>query len=99
MLFIEPGFYLKEKYGIRIENCYETVKCSVPSGNENFIGFAPLTLVPIQTSIIDKSMLDQDEIEWLNAYHYEVLQKVGEHLKKEGKQEEYAWLEKACQKI
>ena len=39
VLTIEPGFYLKDKYGIRIENCYETVPVQVASGATNFLGF------------------------------------------------------------
>lgn len=39
MLTIEPGFYAKEKYGIRIENCYETVEAVVMSKAQNFLTF------------------------------------------------------------
>lgn len=99
VLTIEPGFYLKENYGIRIENCYETVPVKVQSGAQNYLGFEPLTLVPIQTSIIDKSLLSSDEINWLNEYHHRVLKEVGELLQKAGKIEEFAWLEEACKKI
>uniref|UniRef100_A0A914RWB5 Peptidase M24 C-terminal domain-containing protein n=1 Tax=Parascaris equorum TaxID=6256 RepID=A0A914RWB5_PAREQ len=36
------------------------------------------------------------EVEWLDAYHRTCLSKVGEYLLKDGKKEEYEWLEKAC---
>ncbi|KIH45787.1 hypothetical protein ANCDUO_24167 [Ancylostoma duodenale] len=60
VLTIEPGYYLEGKWGVRIENCYEVVKATVPSGAD-FLGFKPLTLVPIQTTLIDKAMLTQKE--------------------------------------
>lgn len=62
ILTIEPGYYLPGKWGIRIENCYEVVASKVPSGAQNFLTFAPLTLVPIQTSIINKTLLSNAEV-------------------------------------
>ncbi|EGT53911.1 hypothetical protein CAEBREN_32087 [Caenorhabditis brenneri] len=99
VLTIEPGFYLKENYGIRIENCYETIPVNVISGAKNFVGFSPLTLVPIQTSIIDKVQLKPAEVTWLNEYHERVLREVGPLLKRAEKHEEYEWLVKACARI
>ncbi|UMM12394.1 hypothetical protein L5515_001193 [Caenorhabditis briggsae] len=99
VLTIEPGFYRKEHYGIRIENCYETVSVNVLSGAPNFLGFQSLTLVPIQTSIVDKSLLTPSEITWLNEYHARVLREVGPVLRRVGKTEIYEWLQKACQAI
>ncbi|VDM45505.1 unnamed protein product [Toxocara canis] len=97
VLTIEPGCYLEGKWGIRIENCYEIV--AVPklrSGAENFLTFKPLTLVPVQKSLIDKTLLTPKEIDWLNAYHAECLKKVGDYLLKDGKKVEYDWLKEAC---
>lgn len=99
VLTIEPGFYAKEKYGIRIENCYETVEAVVMSKAQNFLTFKSLTLVPIQTSIVDKSLLIEEEINWLNQYHARVLKEVGEHLQKRGKTDELKWLAEACKPI
>ncbi|KAJ1345983.1 hypothetical protein KIN20_000637 [Parelaphostrongylus tenuis] len=98
VLTIEPGYYLVGKWGIRIENCYEVVKAKVPSGAD-FLGFRALTLVPIQTSIIDKSLLSPKEIEWLNAYHDEVLSTIGGYLQKTNKTKEFEWLKKQCAHI
>ncbi|PIO62149.1 hypothetical protein TELCIR_16308 [Teladorsagia circumcincta] len=98
ILTIEPGYYLEGKWGIRIENCYEIVKADVPSGAD-FLGFRALTLAPIQTSIIDKSMLTAAEVEWLNSYHDRVLSSVGEFLESSGKTAELQWLQKQCAHI
>lgn len=96
VLTIEPGYYYKNNYGIRIENCYETLSVTVPSGATNFIGFKALTLVPIQTATIDKDMLTGEEISWLNLYHARVLAEVGPVLQAKGKTEEFQWLQNAC---
>ncbi|VDM57224.1 unnamed protein product [Angiostrongylus costaricensis] len=98
VLTIEPGYYLVDKWGTRIENCYEVVKAKVPSGAD-FLGFRALTLVPIQTSIIDKSLLSHKEAEWLNAYHDQVLSIVGGYLQKANKTKEFEWLKKHCAHI
>ncbi|VDO68153.1 unnamed protein product [Haemonchus placei] len=98
ILTIEPGYYLRGKWGTRIENCYEVVRAEVPS-DAAFLGFRALTLVPIQTSIIDKSMLTADEINWLNSYHDRVLSVVGKFLENSGKTAELEWLQKQCAHI
>jgi Xaa-Pro aminopeptidase len=51
----------------------------VPAGNEgfgDFLQFETLTLCPIDTNLIDVSLLRPDEIAWLNAYHAEVARRV-----------------------
>ncbi|WKX90549.1 hypothetical protein Q1695_009413 [Nippostrongylus brasiliensis] len=98
VLTIEPGYYLVGKWGIRIENCYEVVKAKVPSGAD-FLGFRALTLAPIQTDLIDKSLLTETEVEWLNSYHDQVLFTVGGYLEKNGKAAELKWLEEQCAHI
>ena len=68
VLTIEPGYYLPGKWGIRIENCYEVIPAVVPSGADNFLTFAPLTLAPIQTSIINKKLLTAEEVSFFFDY-------------------------------
>ncbi|CAI4226824.1 unnamed protein product [Auanema sp. JU1783] len=99
VLTIEPGYYLPGSYGIRIENCYEIIKAQVPSEASNFLAFKSLTLVPIQTSIVDKQMLSSEEVQWLNDYHDEVLAHVGDYLRKREKHEAYQWLCQNCKHI
>jgi Xaa-Pro aminopeptidase len=86
---IEPGLYRDGKWGIRIEN----LVLNVPAGNEgfgDFLKFETLTLCPIDTNLIDASLLRKDEIDWLNAYHAEVARRVGPHVSGDAK----SWLER-----
>lgn len=74
----EPGYYLQGHYGIRIENL---VLCR-EAGN-GFLEFETLTLFPIQLKLIDKDLLTEEEISWLNAYHQKVYEKLSPQLNEE----------------
>ncbi len=71
----EPAIYREGKYGIRIENL---ILCSEDRVTEfgNFLKFDTVSLCYIDKSLIDISLLDQKEIEWLNSYHTEVYNKI-----------------------
>lgn len=90
----EPGVYREGVHGVRIENIMKVVELEE---NEfgTFYGFETITLAPIATKIIDKSMLDSSEIEWLNDYHQQCWYKLSPDLDEQGK----VWLEKATQAI
>jgi hypothetical protein len=74
--FLEPGYYKDEGFGIRIESVVvvkEIKRLSPEPPNENntkpFLGFENLTMCPIQTKLLDLSLLNQNQIEWINSYH------------------------------
>ena len=67
----EPGYYKTDAYGIRIENLVLVQPAGGPAERE-MLGFETLTLAPIDRSLIEPSLLDEDEIAWLNAYHARV---------------------------
>ena len=67
----EPGYYKTGAYGIRIENLV-LVQPVEANGERGMLGFETLTLAPIDRSLIDPALLDDDEIEWLDAYHARV---------------------------
>jgi len=99
VLTIEPGYYEAGNFGIRIENCYEVVKVEPTeheSGAKNFLAFSPLTYVPVQKDLIDKSLLAEKHIHWLNSYHNRCLELVGKYLQERNLQEEYNFLAQAC---
>ena len=83
----EPGIYLEGRYGIRIENellCRRSVK------NEygQFMEFETLTLAPIDLELVDPDLMDQWEIDRLNADHVRVREMLTPFLN----EEERTWL-------
>lgn len=76
---VEPGLYRPGQWGIRIEN----LVLNVPAGTTEFgefLAFETLTLCPIDTRCLDRSLLRQDEIDWLNGYHAEVRRRLSPHV-------------------
>jgi len=70
----EPGLYREGKWGIRIENLVVNKAVAKPNETEfgDFLNFETVTYCPIDTRLIDKSLLDQTEVDWLNDYHSQV---------------------------
>ncbi len=88
----EPGYYKAGEYGIRIENLVLVVPKEVPGAEKEMLGFETLTFAPIDRRLIVREMLSAAELEWLNAYHAEVVAQIGPTLAGEDR----AWLEQAC---
>ena len=65
---IEPGIYKPGRHGIRIENLVYNVMAEVTEFGA-FLQFETLTLCPIDARVLDRTLLDQREIDWLNDYH------------------------------
>lgn len=90
----EPGIYIAGKHGVRTENLVLTR----PAGSGlygNYLRFETLTLCPICTKGIIRSLLTDEEVKWLNNYHKTVYNKLAPHLSKK----EQTWLRKATQSI
>lgn len=85
----EPGYYKAGEFGIRIENLVLTIAKDIDGAEGRFLGFEPLTFVPIDRRLIEKALLTESEIDWLNAYHAKVREIVAPQL--EG--HDLAWLE------
>ena len=85
----EPGLYITDQYGIRIENCVLTVNAGENADFGGFMKFEDLTLFPYDLSLIDKTMLTSLEVDQINAYHRMVRERLASHLNAE----ELAWLE------
>ncbi len=86
----EPGYYEKNKFGIRIENLIYVKKI-----RNNKICFENLTMAPIDKDLIDTSILDKNEKNWLNKYH----KKVFDNLKHAMNKSDMVELKKACSTI
>ncbi|MDD6919769.1 MAG: aminopeptidase P family protein [Eubacteriales bacterium] len=90
----EPGYYVENNYGIRIEN----LVCVVDYKSTNdgvFYQFENLTMCPIDKRPIVIEMLDKEEIQWLNDYHKQVYTKLSPLISNV----EREWLKKATKAI
>ena len=85
----EPGYYENGKFGIRIENLIRVKK------NNTGYSFDNLTMVPIDKSLINKNILEKDEINWLNNYHKDVFNNIKKFMDKS----ELSDLRLACSNI
>ena len=87
----EPGIYLADKFGVRIENTL-LITPYMETEFGKFLQFESLTLCPIDKSPIVKEMLLEEEIDWLNTYHQRVYDTLSPHLS----EDEKMWLSDAC---
>ena len=90
----EPGYYREGAFGIRLENLIVVREApAIPGGDDRkMLDFETLTWVPLDRRLIDASLLSGPEHDWIDAYHAEILAKVGP--KVEGAV--LAWLTAAC---
>ena len=90
----EPGLYLSGKFGVRIENTL-LIKDYQTKEFGKFLQMESLTLCPIDLTPVDFSMLQPEEIEWLDTYHRDVFEKLSPYL--EG--EDLEWLREATRPV
>jgi Xaa-Pro aminopeptidase len=76
----EPGYYLPERYGIRLENLLLVQTAALSGASKPFLCFETLTLAPFDRRLIEPKLLDVAELAWLNGYHARVLAEVGPRL-------------------
>jgi Xaa-Pro aminopeptidase len=91
----EPGYYKTGEYGIRIENLVLVVDKQVEGAEKEMLGFETLTFAPIDRRLVKKDMLSPAEVEWLNDYHRQVVDKIAPRLSGADRE----WLEAACAPI
>jgi Xaa-Pro aminopeptidase len=73
----EPGYYREGAFGIRLENLI-VVQDAPPLGdNRAQFSFETLTFVPLDRRLIVVGMLSAGDRDWLDAYHVQVLAKIG----------------------
>ena len=90
----EPGVYETDEVGIRIENELECIDLG-ENQYGHWLGFAPLTLVPISTEPVLVDELSRDQINWLNDYHAHVYEMLSPRLN----EDEKVWLKEKCAAI
>ena len=75
----EPGYYQKDKYGIRIENLVYVDKV------RNNLFFRNLTYAPIDLEMINFQLLTIKEKKYLFNYHLEIYSKISKYLNRNEK--------------
>lgn len=90
----EPGIYLENQYGIRIENELLCVK-DIENEWGQFMKFECLTFVPVEREAIDTDYMEKRDIEMLNAYQKQVYEKLSPLMTAEEQQ----WLEEYTREI
>lgn len=90
----EPGVYVENSHGIRIENEI-VVRKSEKNEYGQFMDFEVITFAPIDLDAIDESLILKDEKVYLNNYHKQVYDKISPYLNEEEKQ----WLKTYTREI
>ncbi|WP_396586934.1 aminopeptidase P family protein [Bermanella sp. R86510] len=91
----EPGYYKAGAYGIRCENLVMVQEAKQLGGDIPMLEFEVLTLAPFDIRLVDKSIMTEVEIAWLNDYHARVNQTLSPMLN----EKEQAWLAQATRAI
>lgn len=91
----EPGYYKAGEYGIRIENLVLVTPADIPGAEQPMFAFETLTFAPIERRLIEPALLEASERAWVNAYHAEVLERLGPDLDPEHRM----WLLDKCAPI
>ena len=82
----EPGAYKEGKHGIRIENTLLVTEALKDKEMGEFYKFNTISYCPIDLEGVDISLLNEEEIEWLNDYHTTVYEKLSPYLDEEEKE-------------
>jgi Xaa-Pro aminopeptidase len=88
----EPGYYLPDHYGIRLENLLLVQPAGLPDATKPFLCFETLTLAPFDRQLLNSALMTGPERAWLDAYHARVLREVGSALDPAAR----GWLTTAC---
>lgn len=64
----EPGVYLADRYGVRCENLVLTIPYEETEFGK-FYAFETITLCPFDRSLFQTAIMTPEEIDWVNAYH------------------------------
>lgn len=91
----EPGYYREGAFGIRLENLIVVQEAPALGDNRAQMSFETLTFVPFDRRLILREELAPGEVRWLDAYHAEVLEKLGSRVSGATLQ----WLRDACAPI
>jgi Xaa-Pro aminopeptidase len=80
----EPGYYAKDKFGIRIEN-----EILVVDKGNNKLGFENLTLLPYERNLIDMNLISNEFKKYIDDFHKKVFDTLSPYLKGDEKSLDY----------
>lgn len=90
----EPGIYIEGSHGIRTENMM-FCKNAEKTAYGQFLEFEYLTCAPIDLEPVDVSLMEEQDIAWLNEYHKWVYEMISPYLT----EAEAAWLKEATRPV
>ena len=90
----EPGYYESGEFGIRIESLivYKKHVTKYTTQGKQFLKPETITYVPLDRKLIDKNLLSEDEVKWIDDYHQLCWDKLSPLMEKLGKTELIEWL-------
>ncbi|CAA0109389.1 Aminopeptidase YpdF [Halioglobus japonicus] len=91
----EPGYYRDGAFGMRCENLQVVCEGSDAIGETPMLEFETLTLVPFDVRLVEPTLMDAAEIDWLNRYHQRVAATIGPLLQGD----DAIWLSQATRPI
>lgn len=93
----EPGYYEDGSFGIRLENVLiiKEADTTYNFGDKGYLSFEHITWAPYQKKLIDLSLLNPEEVDWLNTYHSNCRDILAPYLD----ESEKAWLKKATEPV
>ncbi|MBQ1874576.1 MAG: aminopeptidase P family N-terminal domain-containing protein [Paludibacteraceae bacterium] len=94
----EPGIYRTGQWGIRTENLITVIPAERKEActtEDRFLQFETLTLCFYDTRLIEMSLMTEQEIAWINAYHERVYKETAPLLN----EQEREYLRKKCEPL
>ena len=79
----EPGYYLENEFGIRLENL--VLVQDTKASNSQYLEFETVSFCHFENKLINRKLLEISEINWLNDYHYNVYSNLEVYLNKNEK--------------
>jgi Xaa-Pro aminopeptidase len=91
----EPGYYAAGKFGIRIENLIVVEERKIAGAERDMFGFETISMAPIDSRLIERKLLKDGEVAWLDAYHARVRKALAPLVDPETR----AWVKKATRRV
>jgi Xaa-Pro aminopeptidase len=91
----EPGYYAAGRFGIRIENLVVVEERKIAGAERDMLGFETISMAPIDLRLIERKLLRDGEVAWLDAYHACVRRALTPVIDPETR----AWLKKATRRV